>query len=130
MRRRDWPERLAAFVGARRRMPFAWGVNDCWMNAADWVLEATGVDHAASYRGTYTTEIGALRLVAEAGSMRALCPLPSKPKGFAQRGDLVLACMEGRETAGIVNGDGTYLAPGPDGLVARPMSEVLDVMAV
>ena len=37
-RRADWPERLAAFIEARRRQRFVWGANDCVLFAADAVL--------------------------------------------------------------------------------------------
>jgi hypothetical protein len=49
----DWPEQLAAFIEARRDMPFDWAVNDCCVLAADAVLAMTGRDFLADYRGRY-----------------------------------------------------------------------------
>ena len=46
-----WPEMLAAFIDARRAMPFTWEENNCGFVACDWVREITGIDPAANYRG-------------------------------------------------------------------------------
>lgn len=52
-RKADWPERLSPFVRARARTPFRWGRHDCALFAADWILESTGHDPAAWFRGRY-----------------------------------------------------------------------------
>ena len=67
-----WRERLHALVLERRRMPFAWGENDCCLWAADAVLIQTGQDPAATWRGTYATEAEAVALLASLGGVRAL----------------------------------------------------------
>lgn len=123
MRRADWPERLAGLIDERRRTPFAWGAQDCALFAADAVQAITGDDPAKHFRG-YDDEREALRIVKDAGGMRGLVDLPEKPKGFAQRGDVVLAEIDGRETFGVCIGS-QYVAPGVDGLVFRPMTEVI-----
>lgn len=124
MRRNDWPERLAAFIDARRRVAFRWGTNDCCIVAADWVLEATGVDPAATWRG-YASEAEAQAIIERAGGMRELVSLPERatPR-LAQRGDVVLAEHEGQQVFGVVVGD-MYAAPGARRLEFRPMSEAL-----
>lgn len=109
-------------------MPFKWASNDCALFAADAVNAITGDDPAAEYRG-YSDEREALRIIKEAGGLRALVDLPEKPIGFAQRGDVVLALIEGRETLGVCIG-GEYAAPGVDGLVFRPMTEAVAVFEV
>ena len=125
MRRNDWPERLAAFVDARRRAAFRWGTNDCCIFAADWVLEATGVDPAAHWRG-YASEAEAQAIIDAAGGLRGLVSLPERATTrLAQRGDVVLAEHEGRQLFGVVIGGGWYAAPGLRGLEFRPMSEAL-----
>lgn len=53
MRIEGWEARLAGLVEARRRVPFAWGTNDCISFASDAVLALTGVDPLAQWRGTY-----------------------------------------------------------------------------
>lgn len=126
----DWPERLAAFVEARRRAPFVWGENDCALFAADWVREATGVDHAEAWRG-YATEVEARAIIDTAGGMDRLVPLPARPVLSAQRGDVVLAEQDdGRQTFGVVIGGGMYACPGPRGLVFRPIAEAFAAFEV
>lgn len=123
----DWPERLTAFLDARREMPFAWGSNDCALFAADAILEMTGVDVAKRLRG-YKTEAAAARRIKKAGGMKGLalsCGGKEKPVGFAQRGEIVIGMVVDRETFGVVSGDGYWRAPGADGSVFRPMSEAI-----
>jgi cell wall-associated NlpC family hydrolase len=131
MRYRDWPERLVTLIEARRHRPFVWGENDCALFAADAVVAISGVDLAAAHRGTYSDEAGAVAAVAAAGGMRGLVErLSEKRAGLAQRGDVVIADLEGRETFGIVVGGGFWCAPGPDGLVFRPMAEAVAAFGV
>lgn len=120
----NWPERLAEFIDSRRFTPFKWGENDCALFAADAVLAMTGTDLAKSLRG-YKTERGALSRIRKAGGMSGFAKdLPQRAPGFASRGDIVLAIAEGRDTFGIVGGNGHWCAPGAQGLLFRPMSEV------
>ena len=129
-RHKDWPERFYAFVEARRFMPFAWGSNDCALFAADCVLALTGVDHAEGLR-TYTDEAGAAEVIRRAGGMRAFAArLAHRELALAKRGDIVLAVTAGRETFGVVFGDGTWIGPGPTGLAFRPMSEAVAAFEV
>lgn len=124
IRKDDWPEILAAFIDARRVRAFSWGENDCALFAADAVLGMTGVDLAEKLRG-YKTASGAARKIKAAGGMRQLASsLTEKHPGMAQRGDVVLVEIDGRETFGIVAGNAKWCAPGVDGLVFRPMDEV------
>lgn len=126
-KRNDWPERLVAFIESRRHEPFQWGVNDCALFAADCLLELTGVDHAAGFRG-YRTQKGAARRISRVGGMSSFANgLAEKDVRFASRGDVVLALVEGRETFGICIGGGHWCAPGPTGLVFRPMTDVIQV---
>lgn len=122
-RYQDWPERLAAFIEERRYVPFAWGTNDCCMFAADALLAITGVDFADGLR-TYTTELGAARIIKGAGGMSCLVKgLDLKPVGFANRGDLVLCHTENGETFGICTGDGLWCGAGRDAIAFRSMKE-------
>ncbi len=127
----DWPERLATFIEARRPRAFSWGQQDCVLFAADAVKEMTGVDLAEGHRG-YSTAKGAAARVEEAGGMRELVAsrLPEKHPGLAQRGDVVLVEVDGRESFGVVAGNGYWCGPGIDGLVFRPMAEVVAAFEV
>ncbi|MGB3486682.1 MAG: hypothetical protein WBA37_11840 [Xanthobacteraceae bacterium] len=46
-------ESLSAFLRADAARPFVWGVRDCGLRLADWVLARRGVDPAADVRGRY-----------------------------------------------------------------------------
>lgn len=60
---------LAAWLAEQEASPPEgfWGVQDCWLFPADWVLRRTGRDPAARYRGQYSTAAAAWRLVWRAG---------------------------------------------------------------
>jgi outer membrane protein assembly factor BamA len=83
MKAADIPAELVRFIEERRSQPFAWGANDCCLFAADWVARATGRDPAAHYRGTYSSGIGAQRIIDKAGGIlelaRELGLEPGKP---------------------------------------------------
>lgn len=49
--------------------PFEYGRLDCSLWAADWVQIRTGVDLAATWRGTYATRLGYLRKLHRAGGL-------------------------------------------------------------
>lgn len=73
-------------------MPFAWGVNDCCLFAADWVLAATGRDIAADYRGRYTTALPAMRFVELGGGVEAMIERAGGQvvhPAMARRGDVI-----------------------------------------
>lgn len=127
----NWPERLAAFIETRRVRVFSWGEQDCVLFAADAVLEMTGVDLAEGERG-YRSASGAAKRIKRAGGMRALAAsrLPEKHPGLAQRGDVVLVEVDERESFGVVAGGGYWCGPGVDGLVFRPMTDVVAAFEV
>lgn len=118
----DWPERLAAYVDAHRDTPFRWGQNDCATFAAGAVEAITGhpmevptVESAADYA----------RFVASSGALGEHVtdhlgePLASP--AFAQRGDVVLLLVDGRDSLGVCIG-AQVAAPGPTGLLVVPLS--------
>ena len=83
---------LARFIEERRRMPFAWGSNDCCLFAADWVLAATGRDIAADYRGRYSSALPALRFVEAGGGVEAMIERAGGGRvdaKLARRGDVI-----------------------------------------
>lgn len=122
----DWPERLAAFIEARRDQPFDWAVNDCCALAADAVLAMTGRDFLADYRGRYATEEQAAALMGEGGLpaflprvMAAFGAVPVLP-AEAQRGDVALIGLENQLVCGVVTGP-HIAAPGARGLAFVPL---------
>lgn len=93
----DWPQRLSAWIAEERRADpeIRWGERDCLLFCADAVRAMLDYDPAASLRGTYTTEDGAMDVVDHAGGMAALITLqlqtnPYDNPNFAKRGDIVL----------------------------------------
>ena len=97
----DWPRRLAAFVERARHRPFQWGVNDCALLAAAWVLEAAGEDFAAPFRGRYEDKAVAVALLAARGGLEAVVTAalgaPLAVPALARRGDVVMVeTAEGR----------------------------------
>jgi len=121
----DYPERLAEFIESRRSMPFEWGVTDCCLFAADGVLAQTGIDLAANWRG-YSTAREAAGLIQRVGGLAAFAEaLTEKPVGRAFRGEVVLVELDGRDTFGLVAGNGHWCGPGESGIVFRPMAEAL-----
>lgn len=77
---RDW----IAVEGARL---VVWGVNDCCLFAADWVLGLTGIDPAARWRGTYRSEREAHRKIKAAGGFLAAIGPEMDRAGFARTDD-------------------------------------------
>lgn len=129
MRHEDWPRRLQAFVRERRRMPFAWGSNDCATLAADWVLEATGTDPMYGMRGGWSDARQAMARIAELGGLRQATTDRLGPEilpSLAQRGDVVLIVVGDRETLAVCVGEhalgasdaGALLAPMADAVAA------------
>lgn len=131
----DWPERLAAFIDARRDKPFAWGQQDCFTFAADAAVEQTGDDPAASIRGTYSTEKGAEAVVGSEGleawvaSMMAAWGAPECEPAVAQRGDIVFVGVGNQRMCGVHLG-ATVAVPGADHLHFLPASRVLRAWVV
>lgn len=125
-RRHDWMLQLAAVVSARLAAPFAWGANDCCLFAADCVHAITGQDPAADLRGTYTTELGAGRVLQAHGGITGLaCDRlgPVIRADLAQPGDVGLVWMVRRPTLAVCVGQ-HFMAPGVCGLVVVPTNEV------
>lgn len=118
----DWPQRLHHAIEARRRQPYAWGVNDCAICAADLVAAQTGHDFAAAFRGRYADEAGAREILASLGHPDLASLVDSflkRGEGRPQRGDVVLQPHPDGEFLTVVWGGGV-IGPGPDGLGIVP----------
>lgn len=124
VKKENWDTLLAEFIESRRQTPFQWGIHDCTLFAVDAALAMTGFDLAAEYRGTYDSEIGAVRIIAKAGgTLRALVNHHGQeiPARMAQRGDWVLIEQDGYEALAVCVGV-KLIAAGRNGLVQHPMS--------
>jgi hypothetical protein len=56
-----WQELLHNYLLRRQREAFQWGTMDCCLFACDAILELTGVDLAADFRGKYDSLLSAVR---------------------------------------------------------------------
>lgn len=124
-RHRDWPERFDAFLAERRAQPFAWGVQDCCLFAADAVLTLWGIDPAEGLRG-YRSASGAARIVKQLGGIERIGATRFGPPcavALAQVGDIGLVHTDGRDSLAVCGG-AHWIAPGEQGLEALPISEV------
>lgn len=96
----DWRARLAAEMDRQRRVPFAWGKQDCAIGFAAGIVEAlTGVDMARGFRGKYASPRGALKLLMDEGadSLTAFVAarLPEVHPAFANVGDIGVVASDG-----------------------------------
>lgn len=127
MRRQDWTQRFRDFVRERRSMPFEWGRNDCVLLVADWILEATGIDHVADLRGQWHDALSAMRALEERGGMQAAVTAAlGEPIDWrlAQRGDAVLIVVDGRESLAVCAGE-YALAASEHGALLAPMVDAV-----
>jgi hypothetical protein len=118
----DWPERLHAFVAARSATPFAWGMHDCCIFAADAVLAVTGQDPGAPWRG-YSTARVAVRRMREPGLPAIASAALGEPIAapLAWRGDVVAVRLGKRIALGVCLGDVATVAATPTGVAMVPM---------
>lgn len=67
--------RLHELVVQRHDQPFAWGIRDCCLWAADAVHATTGRDFASDVRGSYWSARQAARVVQQHGGLAAMVTL-------------------------------------------------------
>jgi hypothetical protein len=127
MRHEDWPKRLQGLINESERKPFAWGSHDCCLFAARAVEVITGIDHAATLRGTYSTALEAARILQARGGVRGIATAAlgdEIPCLTAQRGDIVLIESDHGEALGVCLG-ADCAVPGPDSLTRVPLLSIL-----
>jgi hypothetical protein len=95
IRRSDWDIRLSSYLAERMNDAlFIWGQSDCALYVADGILEMTGEDIAAPFRGQYATAAGSVKALRRygAGTLQATFDslLSVRPIAFARRGDVVM----------------------------------------
>lgn len=99
-------ESLGGYIQRTIEARWEWGVCDCTMWVADWVVSQTGIDPASALRGTYASEAEADALVA-----RGLAAVVDG-QGVLSRtdapapGDVGVIHVGGREVAAIMSADG------------------------
>lgn len=90
----DWLERLTAYISDCRQKPFRPGQHDCALFAAGAVEAMTGMDPAASWRGTYRTIADGKAALQSAGYSDHVAAVASLfeevPPSMAHVGDLAV----------------------------------------
>lgn len=134
-----WDTRfLHSYLIAHANDPFRWGSNDCCMFAANAIQSFTNVDIASDFRGRYTTQLGALRLIQSVTSTGttpvdavAYCAnrngmVPYAYPLQAQRGDLVVLTNGADVIGGIVDINGRHvISVATTGLVRLPITKIV-----
>jgi hypothetical protein len=128
----DWPDRLTDFIAKRDTSPFKWGVSDCSLFAFDAINVMNGSDPAYWFRGKYTTQKQAFKLLKKfsGGKLPEAVERAMKEMSYpeinpneANSGDLVLIDVENVHpdafglTAAIMACPEVAIAQGKDGLV-------------
>ncbi|MFN7128422.1 MAG: DUF6950 family protein [Brevundimonas sp.] len=106
-------EALAVWLDRAVDTPRAWGVHDCTLWPADWVVECGHADPADGWRGRYRTALGAARLAGRVGGLADLWRDGAAAAGLSltvrpRAGDVGLLGMTtqgvGPRLAGLVGG--------------------------
>lgn len=134
MIKKDWCERLVTFLSKNQDTPFEWGKFDCCLFVADAIIEMTGVDIAADFRGKYQSEKGSLRALVKYGKGDVKSTFTHllgqfKPRLKAGRGDVALIATPTGDAVGIVFNGAVWVAT-PDGLTTVPLREALGCWSV
>lgn len=134
MRRRDWQGRLGDVFAAVQGEPFAWGTLDCSILACRCIEAVTGHDPMPDLVGSYDSQIGAMRWLADRGFGSLAEAIDSvlgarKPAAFAQRGDVVALDAN---TCAVVDLTGEFvIGLSPDtGIVRVPVATALHAWSV
>ncbi len=126
----DWQARLTAALMEKRHTP-----GNCAEFAADMCLAMTGVDHAAPFRGRYTTINGGYRVLRKAGYSDHV---DFVQKNFVEKlvvdavpGDIVVLDGDDGPTVGVVQGSAGCYVPSGRGMVGIvPISTVIRAFEV
>ena len=94
----DWQARLEAFLSKHQFDSFHYGRWDCCLFVCDAIREMTGIDPAAAFRGSYSSQVEARRAVRAYGTtVQAVVEAVAVQYGMpetgvlhARRGDVAL----------------------------------------
>lgn len=125
----QWEAALAEFIVQKQNEPFKWGKNDCFLFAMDCVQMLRGEDVAKEFRGKYQTMIGAVKLQSKHNMIGWLDRhfVRYENNNLIQRGSIVCYMHETHnppDALGICVG-ADFVAPGKDGVVFLPMTQVV-----
>lgn len=136
-RREDWPERLLEAVARHDVLPYSLGESDSYMLTMDAVLAMTGAEPWPEVRGSYSTALGAAKLLRQRGfsnEAEAFASVfPEVPPALAIRGDIgVVPVPHGAGFAGVVCIGTGFVGKHADrsGTIRVPRSAVLRAFRV
>jgi hypothetical protein len=121
------PAALPDILEAYRNEPFEWGKCDCCLFSANVVRDLTGKDFARGLRSKYRSKTGALKLIAEYGSLEKLLDETlgaAHPAMLARRGDFVLADVP-EPALGVCDGARAIFKGEDSRLVAVPLGRCI-----
>lgn len=107
MKTEGWQDRFFAYIEESRTRPFAWGVFDCCLFAADVADTVSGSTFRAQLASKYSDETTALAYIASFGTLEAAVSSwlgDSKAPNFAGPGDIVIANLDNGPTVGVCLG--------------------------
>ncbi|MBO6759263.1 MAG: hypothetical protein JJ902_23270 [Roseibium sp.] len=102
---------LTATLSAWRRIPFTWADSNCGLRIADYACRLTGIDPAGDWRALGCGKGRTLARVARAGGLEAVLARGLETSGWvraapAERGDIILGCLQGQVVSGLHLGAG------------------------
>jgi hypothetical protein len=117
---------LGHFLSEAAQTPFGWGGHDCCLFPANWVLVKRGVDPARAIRGSYRTQIGALKALKAGGGIttiaeRGLCDFAHTDAPIADDVGLIWAeTPVGEQLVGAICTGHRWAFLGIHGLIVAP----------
>lgn len=123
----DWRPRLAAWLDACARRPYAPGTHDCALFAAGAVEAQTGIDFARAYRGAYRTVEAGEALLGQDAAAYAAAILPERSAVLdAVEGDIAVI----GPVLGVVGGAHVLVLRPQGGLGSVALTRADRVLAV
>lgn len=118
---------LARFLRSASERYFVWGQFDCLMWLADWIKASRGVDPGDGWRGSYSSALGAARIIKEQGGMVShvdarLAPFGIRRTDTPRRGDIAVVRASEGEMGAIVHG-GTVSCLTERGVIVRRVAD-------
>ena len=125
-KKKDWEQRLVAWLRTAIDTPFEWGRFDCALAAGDAVEAQTGTNLTADWRGTYNTGHGAAMAMFRRGfkdvhGIASATLGETLPPERLCRGDIGCALIDGQRTLGVIWSCSIWL-PEAEGLRPQPLT--------
>jgi hypothetical protein len=105
--------------------PWEWGKADCCTSACDVFLRLHGVDPMLTFRGTYTTKTGAMRLIARLGGFQEMVRTMAAKVGLVESDPLPGAIGASGDSLVICARPCVWLGKTPGGLTTAAPPEVM-----